>query len=1450
MATKAPARQALVVMGMHRSGTSALARVLSLRGATLPEKLVPANYGNSTGYWEPSSVVELNDRMFDFFGVSWDDPFAAQQLPEPGVIPSRFHSQAREILEREYRDADLFVLKDPRCTLLHGFWQGVLRSMGVRDCPIVVARPFGEVADSLLRRDSTSVASSVLLYVAYGLEAATAVAKGASILTYKQLTDDWRASTDRIAKEQRFNWPRIDMQMQVEIEAFLSPSTAAERSIHISDDLRSWATTVWTWMEGRAMGRRPKLSALEPIQLELARSMRLFSPFLADRKRRTADLEVAIGKEQAQLVQATGMLDESQALLRKTADERQLALSERDKALQVYRETDEQLSLSRDRLKAMEAELDQAKRDLVQNEQARRDAESKLSSLYAQSEHAQGDLRRQRDDTHALYKESAAALAHAQSSYRNLEAESDTLRKSLAESERRIRQDGQEMLALQERLAARQDDLARQRDEALARLAEAAGQRDEALARLAEAAGQRDEALARIESINAKKDEALARLAGTESQRDETLAQLAGTKSQRDEALAQLAETTRQWSETLARLDAMAAQRREAISGLAETTAQRDELLARIEAAGAEREAMAGACAALQGEIGNAATEIGQLRAQVEARSVAYEELSQAASASLQQLTGVLADLENARNDRHALMDIYQRTDALLHQTEEKYRQLDREHARLQQDRDAAERGRDTLSGLLASMQSSRSWALTAPLRAAGRLGRRVLSRKHKPMLMLPPPATASGRDHAGLQRFLSAEFGERATRDVIARIDRYRLPVETDVVRSAASMACSAEEAIEWARDIAGRADGSEPPGWVPDVSIVVPVYNQLPFTLACLDALLGHDSRYSFEVLVGDDASTDATAQALAIPIARVRHVRNRRNLGFVRNCNATAARARGRFVVMLNNDTQVLPGWLDELIDTLEANPDIGLAGSKLVFPDGRLQECGAIVWKDGSAWNFGRLDDPRGPELSYMRDVDFVSGASIALRRDTWQALGGFDELFVPAYAEDADLAFRVRAHGMRTVVQPLSQLLHFEGVSSGTDLASGAKAYQVDNLKKLHERWRHVLDGHRPNACRPELEKERSVARRMLFVDLVTPTPNEDAGSLVACEMMEAFRKQGFKVTFIPADNFAHMGAPTKALQRIGIEAIYHPAYSRMQDFLSARDDDFEVILLVRFQVGEAHLDELRRRYPSAKILFSNCDLHYLREMREAELTGDPAAIDAALETKRRELGVISRCDLNLVHSLAEQELLQADAPDAPCVLFPLVHDPVDVCAPLSGRDGVCFVGGYRHPPNADGIVWFVENIWPMVLARDPSHRLYIAGSSMTDEVKALALHPNVEVVGFVEDLEGFLAQRRVAIAPLRFGAGAKGKVAVSLANGLPVVSTPVGAEGMQLEAGLNVLLADSEQDFAAALLEALGDDARWQALSREGIRYAAEVTSRASASRRVGEILGRLASGG
>lgn len=1186
-------RKALLVLGMHRAGTSALARVLALRGASLPLDVLPANEGNVDGYWEPRGVVELNDLILDACDTAWDDPFAPQRLAAESVAIAGFHDRARSVLEREYADARLIVLKDPRCTLLQGFWAEALADTGYGVCPVVIMRPCADVARSLAKRDATSMTAAAWLYVAYALNAARAVSVGATSLTYAQLTGDWRASTDRIASEQGLEWPAPAPGSGADIEAYLKPVPAAQALPPMAQPPSLWADRTWAWLQSAAFGKAPRFSELADVVAGMESIAGGIEPLLRDRlrSRRVADA---------------------------SADD---AVRDRDAALLVYRETDSQLQ-----------------------------------------------------QVHAGYR------------------------------------------AEQMRSEVEKADMRRAHE------------------------------------------------------------------------------------------------------------AQQAEAASKLQAAQAALQAELDACV------------------ERERRSI--------------------ADLER---ERDALLGTYRQTDALLQQEQEDYRQRDAECTATRTALEAGLAEGATLRRELASMHASHSWRMTAPMRALARRLRgelpwwplRIMAPVARPPLdagsdaVEATPAADAGsadlsvplrRPHAALRAFLTEEFGEAAAADAILRIDRYHLPIPGDETRGASKLECSRAQAFEWARAIARRA-GAPRDAERPAVSIVVPVYNQLPFTLACIDALLAHESRYSFEILVGDDASTDATADVLAAGIPGVRHVRHADNLGFVRNCNATAAQALGRFVLFLNNDTLVLPRWLDELVGTLEADAGIGLAGSKLVYPDGRLQECGAIVWRDGSAWNYGRLADPRRPEFGYLRDVDYVSGASIALRRELWESLGGFDEEFVPAYAEDADLAFRVRDRGLRTVVQPLSQLLHFEGVSSGTDLGSGAKAYQVENLRKLHTRWAHVLAGHRDNADRPELEKERGVARRVLFVDHCTPTPNEDAGSLVAMEVMRAFLARGYKVTFIPEDNFAHMGADTRDLQRIGIEPIYHPAYSRMPAFLASRDDPFDVIFLHRFGVGEKHMQALRRRYPRARVLFLNADMHHLRELREAEVRGDEDARSAATATRKRELAVVAAADSTLVHSDFEQALLQRELPQADVRLFPLVHEAVAHAAPLRGREGVCFVGGFRHPPNADGIRWFVDEAWPLVLREVPGAKLYIVGSHMPAEIRALGEHPGVEAVGFVADLPAFLDSRRASVAPLRYGAGAKGKVAASLAQGLPVVCTPIAAEGMGLEPGTNVLVGDAPEALAAYLVELLRNDERWRELSASGIEFARRNLSREQAHARIGELL-------
>jgi GT2 family glycosyltransferase len=251
-------------------------------------------------------------------------------------------------------------------------------------------------------------------------------------------------------------------------------------------------------------------------------------------------------------------------------------------------------------------------------------------------------------------------------------------------------------------------------------------------------------------------------------------------------------------------------------------------------------------------------------------------------------------------------------------------------------------------------------------------------------------------------------------------------------------------------------RARLRVPSSDAPEASIIVPVYNHFELTYGCLEAIAAHIEAPTYEVIVVDDCSSDATTRMLA-GVDGVRVVRNDKQLGFIGACNAGAAAARGQYLVFLNNDTQVQPGWLRELRDTFDNEPTAGFVGSKLIYPDGRLQEAGGVIRRDGRAALIGRNADPNDPRFSYLRRADYCSGASIMVPRELFESLGGFDTHFAPAYYEDTDLACRVRQAGREVFYQPLSVVVHYEGMTGGTSVATGIKRHQVVNEAKFAAR---------------------------------------------------------------------------------------------------------------------------------------------------------------------------------------------------------------------------------------------------------------------------------------------------------------------------------------------------------------------------------------------------------
>jgi GT2 family glycosyltransferase/glycosyltransferase involved in cell wall biosynthesis len=631
-------------------------------------------------------------------------------------------------------------------------------------------------------------------------------------------------------------------------------------------------------------------------------------------------------------------------------------------------------------------------------------------------------------------------------------------------------------------------------------------------------------------------------------------------------------------------------------------------------------------------------------------------------------------------------------------------------------------------------------------------------------------------------------------------------------------------------------RLDGPQP-----DATIVIPIWGQLNYTLNCLDSLFSHRSKYSAEIIIIDDVSPDVSGDFLPL-IEGIRYHRQQVNGGFIQSCTTGAEMARGRYIIMLNNDTRVVDGWLDELLDTFATFPNAGAAGSKLFYPDGVLQEAGGIIWRDGSAWNFGRNDDPNRPQYSYARRVDYVSGCALAVPMELWRSLGGFDQLFRPAYCEDADLCLRITAIGREMWLQPQSRVVHYEGKTSGTDVRVGAKAYQVINQKRLFMRWRERLTNHRLSGDSPVLERERHVRKRALIVDATNPTPKQDAGSVTTTLTLGLFRDIGYKPHFVPQDNFLFQPTYTTDLQRLGIECAYAPYEVDFETYMQRYGMLFDVILVYRVTVLEKIIDALQQYAPQAPVLFHNMDLHFLRMERDAVLEGSAAALEAAAEMKVKECGLIARVDCTITHSTFEKKLLAQEVPDAPVVVWPFMFEFFGTQVGFDQRRDIVFLGGYRHSPNIDAVKFFANDVFPMILAEEPNARFVIAGANPTDEVLALASE-SVIVTGLVDDLRDVFDTSRLFACSLRTGAGVKGKVSTSMSYGLPVVSTTCGAEGMDLIDGEEVLIADDPVEFAQACLRLYRDRDLWEKISQAGMTLVQKNHSLSMGRRVLGEAI-------
>lgn len=614
--------------------------------------------------------------------------------------------------------------------------------------------------------------------------------------------------------------------------------------------------------------------------------------------------------------------------------------------------------------------------------------------------------------------------------------------------------------------------------------------------------------------------------------------------------------------------------------------------------------------------------------------------------------------------------------------------------------------------------------------------------------------------------------------------------------------------------------APPADPTGPSPDsveVSILVLVYRDPDNLCRCLDSVFRCVPRdIPFEVVVLDNGGPPGRLARAQRLFPWVRSIQVPVNLGFGGGCNRAARAARGRFLVLLNDDATVLSGWLEALLQAVEDDPRTGVVGSRIVRPDGSLQEAGSVVWRDGSTWGVGRGRPPHGGDFDFRRDVDYCSAASWLVRREVWQAVGGMDEEFHPAYGEDVDFCLRARQLGWRVVYEPRSRIVHLETASSDVD----ARTFLIErNRARLRQKWSQELALRLPPPAPAEREAAllravhlaRGAPPRLLVIDDRYPEQGLGSGFPRMMSVLQDLAAVG-AVSFFPS---AGRDGDRSWLQRIGVEVVGES----LEEHLRRPETLYDVVLVSRPHNYARFAASVRRWQPQAVLVYDAEALFYRRLERQAEVTGDATAAREAREMRAVEEQVFDTADWVVCLSQAEAEVVRRRRGDGRV----RVLEPRGIAARLTDagfwqRRDLLAATGWLHggpSPNVDGLRWVATEVLPRVRSSLPWTRLLVTGGQPPPEVAGLA-GPSLSFLGHVPDLVSVYAAVRVAVVPMRFGSGVKIKTVEALLHGVPVVATSVGAEGIEVGGEPAIVIADDAEAFAEAVVTLLCDRAAWE----------------------------------
>ena len=604
------------------------------------------------------------------------------------------------------------------------------------------------------------------------------------------------------------------------------------------------------------------------------------------------------------------------------------------------------------------------------------------------------------------------------------------------------------------------------------------------------------------------------------------------------------------------------------------------------------------------------------------------------------------------------------------------------------------------------------------------------------------------------------------------------------------------------------------------PQISVLMVLFNRAGLTLSCLRSLFAERDT-CYEIVIVDNASTDSTTRLLS-RIHGVTILHNKENNHFLRGVNQAAEAARGKHLLILNNDTELLPGTLSAALATLESEPSIGAVGGKLILPDGRLQEAGSIVWNDGSCLGYARGLQPLDPVTMFRRDVDYCSAAFLLTPRVLFDQLGGFDVRYEPAYYEETDYCMRLWQAGLRVVYEPSAVILHHEFASSNT-MADATDLHRQHQEIFVRTHRKILKQHHAPNT--DVILKARFASpndrRKMLFIDDQIPHRAAGSGFGRSHEILKGVVERGHTVSFFPTDSHQHWEEIYRYIPK-DVEVMSGSTPGQLEAFLEERQNYYDTILVSRPHNME-YLGALVRNHPGwfegIPIVYDAEALFSLRELGSREISGEVITKEERERAIREEIRLAASADIVTTASEREGRIFRENGIPRVEILGHTMR-PTPTAVPFGERNGFLFVGAIYDDtsPNSDSVLWFLDQVLPRVReALGSSIRFTIAGVNTSTRIRTRALD-GVRLVGAVEDLTAMYAKHRVFVAPTRFGAGIPHKVHEAAAYGLPVMATGLLAAQLGWKDRVHLCVADGAEKFAQRLIALYRDPALWESI--------------------------------